>query len=136
MTTSAIYLAFLCGVSLFIGLFLVSQPLTLVFFGDGTAGLAASERATKLLLLLAVIELATTFGATATGLLRGRADTRAQMLTTILAHWIIGAPLGVYMCEIGGHGVTGIWTGLTVGAVLSSAMMLARLKIKTMPMNA
>ena len=45
--------------------------------------------------------------AAAAGLLRGRKDTRAPMLFTLIGQWGIGAPVGLYLCEAMGLGVAG-----------------------------
>ncbi|MDA8586088.1 MATE family efflux transporter [Rhodobacteraceae bacterium] len=123
---SSIWLGLASGILLFAGLAAAADPLATTFLGDGqvsaTAGLAAG-----LLLMLGVIELFEGPCLAAAGLLRGRKDTRAPMLFTIAGNWVIGAPLGIYLCEVMQMGITGVWIGLLVGMVVTTILTLARL---------
>lgn len=104
-----------------------AAPLSqLVFHGDA-AGLAAAGIATALLAILGVKELLVGPGSAASGLLRGRKDTQAPMLYVLIGHWALGAPLGVYLCEGRAMGITGVWIGLGIGSLLTTALMLWRL---------
>lgn len=51
----------------------------------------------------------------ATGVLRGLGDTRTPVAANVLAHWVIGLPLGYALCFWWGWGVVGLWLGLYVG---------------------
>lgn len=53
-----------------------------------------------------------------TGVLRGLGDTRTPVLANVLAHWVIGLPLGYALCFWWGWGVAGLWLGLYVGLAL------------------
>jgi len=123
---SSIWLGVAGGVLLFACLAAAADSLATTFLGAGqfgvTAGLAAG-----LLLLLGVIELFESPCLAAAGLLRGRKDTRAPMLFTIAGNWVIGAPLGIYLCEVRQMGITGVWTGLLVGMAVTTLLTLARL---------
>ncbi len=55
------------------------------------------------------------------------AGTRAPMLFTIAGNWVIGVPLGIYLCEVQQMGIIGVWTGLLVGMVLTTLLTLVRL---------
>ena len=66
-------------------------------------------------------------GSAAAGLLRGQRDTRAPMLYTLIGHWVVGAPLGLYLCEVQRLGITGVWIGLAAGTLLSTLLTLRRL---------
>jgi MATE family multidrug resistance protein len=127
---SSIWLSLAGGLLLFAGLAAAADPLATTFLGAGqigaTAGLAAG-----LLLILGVIEFFESPCLAAAGLLRGRKDTRAPMLFTIAGNWVIGAPLGIYLCEVQQMGITGLWTGLLVGMVVTTFLTLARL-VQTM----
>ena len=60
----------------------------------------------------------------ATGALRGAGDTRTPMLCHLLAYWVIGLPLGYYLCFRRGWGVAGLWTGLCVALILIGSVLL------------
>jgi MATE family multidrug resistance protein len=47
------------------------------------------------------------------GALRGAADTRVPMLTTIIGYWGIGLPLGYLLGFRFGLGPRGVWWGLS-----------------------
>jgi multidrug resistance protein, MATE family len=102
-------------------------PLAAAAFDASTTGLAAAGIAAGLLVLLGVMELAAGPGSAAAGLLRGLKDTGAPMLYTLLGHWALGAPVGIYLCEAQGLGITGIWIGLGAGTLATTALTLARL---------
>ena len=128
VTASGLGLALLAGAILFGALTLGAQPLADGFFDDGAEGLAAAGLAVGLLMLLGVMELMAGPGSTAAGLLRGRKDTRAPMLYTLVGNWVVGAPLGLYLCEAQGLGITGIWIGLAAGTLISTLLTLYRLR--------
>ncbi len=126
VTRSSIFLGLGSGFLLFAGLAAVADPLSTAFLGADQIG-AAAGLAAGLLLLLGVIELFESPCLAAAGILRGRKDTRAPMLFTIAGNWVIGAPLGIYLCEFQQMGITGVWTGLLVGMAVTTLLTLARL---------
>lgn len=123
---SSLWLSLGGGILLLAGLALAADPLATTFLDAGQIS-AAAGLAAGLLVLLGIIELFESPCLSAAGLLRGRKDTRAPMLFTIAGNWIVGAPLGIYLCEVQQMGITGVWTGLLVGMVVTTLMMLARL---------
>ncbi|MBZ5701502.1 MAG: MATE family efflux transporter [Acidobacteriia bacterium] len=60
----------------------------------------------------------------ATGALRGTGDTRTPMLCHFSAYWLIGFPLGAYLCFRRGWGVFGLWTGLSFALILIGCVLL------------
>jgi MATE family multidrug resistance protein len=120
-------LSFLAGIGISLGLAAVSTPLATTFFHPTPAGLVAAGTAAGLLLLLGVMEFLVNPGAVAGGLLRGRKDTRMPMIYTLVGYWAVGAPAGLYLCEVRDLGITGIWIGLAIGATTTTLLMLARL---------
>ena len=127
VTLGALGLSMGTGLALCGMLALASTPLAFGFFDDTPAGLAAAGMAAGLLLLLGGMEIILNPGSAAAGLLRGRKDTRTPMLFTLLGHWAVGAPLGVYLCEARDLGITGIWIGLATGTATTTLLMLMRL---------
>jgi len=60
----------------------------------------------------------------ATGALRGAGDTRTPMLCHLIAYWIIGLPLGYWLC-FGLHwGAFGLWAGLSLALILIGVVLL------------
>ena len=115
------------GLALLLLLAVGSGPLAGAFFGGEGAGLAAAETASGLLMLLGLIQLAGYPGLAASGLLRGRKDSRTPMLCMLAGYWGVGAPLGIYLCEAQALSVTGLWIGLAAGAGTTTVLTLLRL---------
>jgi multidrug resistance protein, MATE family len=61
----------------------------------------------------------------ATGALRGAGDTRTPMLCHFTAYWIIGLPLGAWLCFTRGWGALGLWIGLSLALILIGIVLLA-----------
>ena len=60
----------------------------------------------------------------ATGALRGVGDTRTPMLCHFTAYWIIGLPLGAWLCFRRGWGAFGLWAGLSLALILIGIVLL------------
>jgi MATE family multidrug resistance protein len=60
----------------------------------------------------------------ATGALRGAGDTRTPMLCHLIAYWIIGLPLGSWLCFRLGWGAFGLWAGLSLALILIGVVLL------------
>ncbi len=60
----------------------------------------------------------------ATGALRGLGDTRTPMLCHFAAYWIIGLPLGAWLCFRRGWGAFGLWAGLSLALILIGVLLL------------
>ena len=61
----------------------------------------------------------------ATGALRGAGDTRTPMLCHFTAYWIIGLPLGYWLCFHRNWGALGLWSGLSLALILIGIVLLA-----------
>jgi MATE family multidrug resistance protein len=61
----------------------------------------------------------------ATGALRGAGDTRTPMLCHFTAYWIIGLPLGYWLCFQRNWGALGLWSGLSLALILIGIVLLA-----------
>lgn len=124
---SSLWLSATAGMALFFLLGFGAQPLAAWFFGQDEAGMAALPIAITLLVLLGLLQFVAYPGLAALGLLRGQKDTRMPMIFKLVAYWLIGAPLGIWLCEMQSLGVTGLWIGLVVGAALTTALTMTRL---------
>jgi MATE family multidrug resistance protein len=60
----------------------------------------------------------------ATGALRGAGDTRTPMLCHLIAYWVIGLPLGSYLCFRLHWGAFGLWAGLSLALILIGVVLL------------
>jgi MATE family multidrug resistance protein len=78
----------------------------------------------SLLAIAAVFQFFDGVQVTAIGALRGSGNTRIAMVTDLLGWWLVGLPLGVWLCFGRGWGVRGLWFGLSAG-LISIACVLA-----------
>jgi MATE family multidrug resistance protein len=108
----------------------VASPLAQSIFDDGELGRAAAARATWLLVILGVSELATVPGAAASGLLRGRKDTKAPMFHTLIGSWLVGLPLALWLSAGLDLGVIGMWFALGLGTLVAAILSLGRLRTR------
>ena len=60
----------------------------------------------------------------ATGALRGAGDTRTPMTCHLLFYWLLGLPLGAYLCFHLGWGAPGLWTGLCIALIFIGCALL------------
>jgi len=74
----------------------------------------------------------------ATGALRGAGDTRTPMLCHFTAYWIIGLPLGAWLCFRRGWGALGLWVGLSLALILIGIVLLVvwRSKVRQLTLGA
>lgn len=72
----------------------------------------------------AAFQLFDGFQTVATGALRGLGDTRTPMFCHFTAYWIIGLPLGAWLCFRRGWGAFGLWSGLSLALILIGIVLL------------
>src|SRR5207302_2725113 len=60
----------------------------------------------------------------ATGALRGAGNTRIPMLANLVGYWVIGLPLGTFLCFKLKMGAVGMWVGLCLALVLIGSALL------------
>jgi len=118
------------GSAIFFGaLFMTLAGIALLLFPRAIARLytpdAAIIRSTVLLLAAgAAFQLFDGIQTVATGALRGAGDTRTPMLCHFTAYWIIGLPLGAWLCFRKNMGAFGLWAGLSLALILIGVVLL------------
>lgn len=115
---------------LFGACFMSCSGLTLLFFSHPIARIYTPELAVVrsgavLLLVAAVFQLFDGLQVVATGALRGAGNTRTPMLANFIGYWIIGLPLGAFLCFKLNYGAVGMWAGLCVALILIGSVLVA-----------
>ncbi|MCB1019248.1 MAG: MATE family efflux transporter, partial [Acidobacteria bacterium] len=77
----------------------------------------------RLLYIAALFQLFDGFQVVATGALRGAGDTSTPMLANLVGHWLLGLPIGWWLCFRMGWGAPGIWMGLSTGLIFVGAAL-------------
>lgn len=85
---------------------------------------AVIESAVVLLALAGLFQLFDGAQGVATGALRGAGNTRTAAVTHLGAYWIVGLPLGYWLCFPQGWGASGLWMGLCVALMLIGILLL------------
>jgi multidrug resistance protein, MATE family len=118
------------GTAIFLGAaFMTLAGVALIAFPRGIARAYTPDssivRSTVILLAAgAAFQLFDGIQTVATGALRGLGDTRTPMLCHLTAYWIIGLPLGSWLCFRRGWGAFGLWSGLSLALILIGIVLL------------
>jgi multidrug resistance protein, MATE family len=79
-----------------------------------------------LLVIVAAFEVFDGIQSVSTGALRGLGETRIPMLANLVGYWVLGLPLGLFLCFGLRHGIQGLWIGLTLALIVISTLLLLR----------
>jgi multidrug resistance protein, MATE family len=109
--------------------FMTLAAITLLVFPRSIARIFTPDETvihTAILLLAAgaAFQLFDGIQTVATGALRGAGDTRTPMFCHFTAYWIIGLPLGAWLCFQRGWGAFGLWAGLSLALILIGIVLL------------
>jgi multidrug resistance protein, MATE family len=88
-----------------------------------------------LLALAAAFQVFDGIQTAATGALRGLGFTKAPMILNIIGYWILGLPLGYWLCFNRHLGVFGVWIGLTIALVFIAMLVLLEWRTKSRRME-
>jgi multidrug resistance protein, MATE family len=127
-----------------IGVAMVGQTFAIVLMltipqsiaGIYTADAAVIALAAQMLVLAGIFQLSDGLQVAAAGALRGLQDTRAVMLITIAAYWLLGFPLGLVFGYPLGFGPLGLWYGLIAGLSFAAVALIWRWRRRTRSMTA
>jgi multidrug resistance protein, MATE family len=118
------------GTAIFLGAaFMLGAGVALLVFPRWIALMYTSDetviRSTITLLAAgAAFQLFDGIQTVATGALRGAGDTRTPMLCHLFAYWVLGLPLGAWLCFRRGWGAFGLWAGLSLALIVIGIVLL------------
>ena len=86
-----------------------------------------------ILMIVAAFQIFDGAQTVATGALRGLGETRFPMLMNFAGYWLIGLPLGWWLCFHMHWGLFGLWIGLTLALVLIASLLVRRWQTAKLP---
>jgi MATE family multidrug resistance protein len=89
-----------------------------------TPNAAVLEAGVPLLVIAAFFQIFDGIQGVTIGALRGTGDTRTPMWSHLVADWLIGLPVGYYLCFHTGSGAAGLWVGLSLAMILAGIVLL------------
>lgn len=123
--------AVVLGTSFMLGagivLFLVPEVVLRIFTTDHSV----FSLGVPLLFLAAAFQFFDGVQVTAGGVLRGIGDTQTPMFANLIGHWLLGLPVGVFLCFWLGWDAVGIWSGLSLGLVFVAVALLISWRKRT-----
>jgi len=111
---------------------------TIVLFNTEIASLYSTEAAVisaaaSLLLLAAIFQFSDAIQVVSANALRGYKDTKAMLIISFIAYWLIGFPVGVILgltdLFVPRMAAAGFWIGFIVGLSVAAALMFWRVRI-------
>lgn len=110
--------------------FMALTCVTLLCFAPPILGIYSTDAEViavglQVLFVAALFQLADGVQAVLTGALRGLADTSSPLYANLVGHWVIGLPIGIYLCFFRGFGLWGMWVGLALGLGTVATSLLA-----------
>jgi multidrug resistance protein, MATE family len=103
-----------------VGYLAFPRPLLHLFTQDARV----IDLGAKILVLVALFQVADGIQVSTTGALRGLGNTRAAMIANLIGHYPIGLALGLVLCFEFKFGVVGMWTGLAAGLISVAAILV------------
>lgn len=97
-----------------------------------TADHAVVTIASQLLIIAGIFQLFDGAQVVGLGVLRGMGDVNIPTAITFVAYWVIGLPVAYLLGIVAGLGPNGIWYGLTLGLLVSAALLFMRFHVITL----
>jgi len=79
-----------------------------------------------LLGIVAAFEVFDGIQTVSTGALRGLGETQTPMWANLVGYWVLGLPLGFFLCFGLRCGIYGLWIGLTLALIVIAVVLIAR----------
>lgn len=101
-------------------LFLFNHQIARIYTPDS----AVINAGAMLLIVAAIFQLFDGLQVVATGALRGAGNTRTAMLANLVGYWLLGLPLGGFLCFKLHWGAAGMWAGLCLALMTIGCLLL------------
>jgi MATE family multidrug resistance protein len=105
---------------------MLSAPRLLA--GLYTTDAAVLAAAAALIPLAGVFQVFDGLQVVSLGVLRGVGDTRAPVAINLVGFWLVGLPLGCWLCFGRGMGARGLWWGLVAGLATVAVVLALRVR--------
>lgn len=92
--------------------------------------------ATHFIGFAAIFQIVDAVQAAANGALRGYKDTNGPMVVTVIAYWLFGVPLALWLIDRPQIGADGVWMGFIIGLSVASVGLCWRLWRRSNPLSA
>ena len=112
------------GFMLLASIVLVAFPKPLIALYTRDARVMAVGPA--LLVIVAAFEIFDAMQIVSTGALRGLGETHAPMWANLVGYWVLGLPLGFFLCFVLHRGIYGLWIGLTLALIVIALALVVR----------
>lgn len=103
-------------------LFLFPQAIARLYTNDAQVLMVAAE----FLILGGIFQIPDGIQVTASGVLRGWKDTKANMIIIFISFWVVGLGLGYYLAFVANFGARGLWYGLIIGLSVQAVLLCSR----------
>jgi MATE family multidrug resistance protein len=120
--TSTISGSLIYGVVCAILFILLRNQLPTLFTNDSQVIAVSSG----LLVFAALFQVSDATQSIGVGLLRGIKDVKVPSVFVAIAYWVIGIPVGYFLCFKLNMGASGIWLGFVTGLTASSILLNTR----------
>ena len=104
----------------------IPRELMTIFLDDTSENARVIALGVSFLAIAAIFQVADGAQVVGAGMLRGLHDTRVPMIFTFIGYWAIGIGVGAWLAFRRGWDGQGIWTGLAVGLIIVSVLMIWR----------
>lgn len=86
------------------------------------------QLASSLLIIAALFQISDGVQVVGLGALRGLEDVRIPSLISLLAYWVVGLPVGYFLCFKADFGANGVWMGLLTGLSVAAVLLTLRFR--------
>ena len=109
------------GIYLGAGIMAISSIAMLLFpeiiYGSFTTDPGVFNLGVSCLLYMGIFQIFDGIQVAATGALRGFGNTAASMQANLLGYYLLGLPIGLWLCFARGMNILGLWIGLATGLI-------------------